>query len=123
MAAVQTAPMGRTVLLVAPEKHLSGIAVDGLGGADINNHWFQQFQVRVDPYRTPGDPMNGLIPTIQDEALGTPGAGDDNIQAFCFRLCLTGIPANRLPIEKPKDFDRSRYEIYFRYARAGGRLW
>jgi hypothetical protein len=82
-----------------------------------------QFQVRVDPYRTPGNPGSGLIPTIQDEPLGTPGAGDGNIQAFCFRLCLTRNPANRIAIAKPKDFDRAPYEIYFRYVRAGGTLW
>lgn len=277
-AAVQAARMGSSVVLVAPEKHIGGIAVDGLGGGDINNHWFQndaalggiaaefyarlgrkygsagpvyryeshvaeavfadllreagvqvaagrrlweplasrqrprrshgktgeppprsvlpaipfwnavewgkgkvlraivtesgerfegrafidctmegdllkaagvdttygresnaqygetkngiraetthaQFQVRVDPYRVPGDPKSGLIPTIQDEPLGTPGEGDGNIQAFCFRLCLTRNQSNRIPFEKPRDFDRSLYEIYFRYVRAGGKLW
>ena len=251
-AAVQAARMGRSVTLVAPEKHLGGIVVDGLGGGDINNHWFQndaavggiaaefyarigrkygsatpvyryeshvaeevfsemlaeskvsvqreqrlaeplsrsvqidratgvvqsivtesgaqfaagvfidatiegdllaaagirttygresnsvygetkngiraetthaQFKVRVDPYKIPGDPKSGLIATIQDEAFGTPGDGDRNIQAYCFRLCLTRNPANRIPIEKPVDFDRSQYEIYFRYVRAGGTLW
>ncbi|HYI93885.1 MAG TPA: FAD-dependent oxidoreductase [Bryobacteraceae bacterium] len=252
MASVQAARMGRSVVLVAPEKHIGGMPVEGLGNADINNHWFRndvavgglardfylrtgrkyghpgpaykyeshkaeavfddilresgvvvergqrlrepltgsvewapgtrairailtesgkryegrvfidasiegdllaaagvqttsgreanakydetkngvraetthaQFKVKVDPYRMPGDVSSGLIPTIQDEPLGTPGDGDSNIQAFCFRLCLTKNPTNRLPITKPEDFDRGRYEIYFRYARAGGSLW
>ena len=252
MASVQAARMGRSVVLVAPEKHIGGMPVEGLGSADINNHWFlndvavgglarefylrvgrkyghanpaykyeshkaeevfnellresgvvversqrlreplatsiewvpgtrairailtesgkriegsafidasiegdllaaagvqttsgreanskysetkngiraetthAQFKVNVDPYRIPGDAASGLIPTIQDEPLGKPGDGDNNIQAFCFRLCLTKNPSNRLPITKPEDFDRSRYEIYFRYARAGGSLW
>ena len=39
-AAVQVARMGRSVVLVAPEKHLGGMAVEGLGGGDVNNHWF-----------------------------------------------------------------------------------
>jgi hypothetical protein len=252
MAAVQTARMGRSVALVAAEKHLGGLAVEGLGSADVNNHWFRndwaigglarefylrvgkkygkqepvyryeshvaeevfadlmreagvkpfvgrrlreplatsvrfhagtrkiasietesgerfeggvfidatlegdllvgagvetvigreanstygetkngiraetthaQFKVRVDPYKVPGDPSSGVIATIQDEPLGTPGAGDQNIQAYCFRLCLTKDPANRKAIEKPKNFDRSQYEIYFRYVKAGGKLW
>ena len=252
MAAVQVRRMGHSVALVAPEKHLGGIAVDGLGGADINNHPFRndvavgglarefylrvgreygraepvyryeshiaeavfagllreagvttylgrrlreplasavewrprtkalralitesgerfegrvfldatiegdllaaahvetvigrepnskynetkngiraetthaQFAVRVDPYKIPGDAASGLIYTIQDEPLGTPGDGDRNIQAFCFRLCLTRSPTNRIPFEKPPGFDRPQYEIYFRYARAGGKLW
>ncbi len=250
MAAVQARRMGLSVALVAAEKHLGGIAVDGLGSNDIDNHWFRnsdavgglaaeyylrlgakygqsqpvyryeshvaeavfgdllreagvtvyrgrrlreplvsavewrdrairaivtesgqrfegrvfldatlegdllaaarvqttvgreanatyqetkngiraetthaQFSVRVDPYRLPGDPKSGLIATIQDELFGTPGAGDSNIQAFCFRLCLTKDPANRLQISKPANFDRAQYEIYFRYVKAGGKLW
>lgn len=244
-SAVQAARMGQRATLVAPEHHIGGMVVDGLGSADINNHWFQndyavggiahefytrvgkkygksgpvyrfeskvasqvieemivetgvlvergqrlrkvavrdrriqsftvesgrvyagrvfidatlegdlvaaagvpvtwgreanskygetkngiraetthaQFQVRVDPYRIPGKPESGLIPTIQDEPFGTPGEGDDNIQAFCFRLCLTREPGNRIPFRKPEGFDRAQYEIYFRYARAGGKLW
>ncbi|MDX2267776.1 MAG: FAD-dependent oxidoreductase [Bryobacter sp.] len=82
-----------------------------------------QFQVPVDPYKVPGDPTSGLIYTIQDEPLGEPGEGDDNIQAFCFRLCLTKDPANRKPFHKPANFNRSQYEIYFRYVKAGGKLW
>ena len=250
-ASVQAARMGHTVVLIAPEKHIGGITVEGLGSGDINNHWFRndvavggiaaefyrrlgrkygrtqpayqyephvaeevfqemlseakvrvfaeqtlreplassvewdsgkgiqaihttsgqrfearifidctiegdllraagvdtswgreanntygetkngirgetthaQFTVRVDPYRTPGDPSSGLIPTIQDEPLGTAGEADRNIQAFCFRLCLTRDPENRIPFPKPEGFDRAEYEIYFRYLRAGGKLW
>ncbi len=82
-----------------------------------------QFAVKVDPYKIPGDPKSGLIATIQDEPLGTPGAADRNIQAFCFRLCLTRDAANRIPFPKPANFDRAQYEIYFRYVKAGGKLW
>lgn len=247
MAAISAARQGHSVVLAAPEKHLGGMVVEGLGSADINNHWFKndvavgglaaefyrrvgrkygaagpvyryessvaeavieemlreprkridirrerrlktvrkngtkltalefesgerlsgsvfidatiegdllaaagvstvvgreanrlygetkngiraetthaQFKVRVDPYRVPGDPTSGLIPTIQDEPLGTPGEGDKNLQAYCFRICLTKDPENRRSIEKPLRFDRSQYEIYFRYVEAGGKLW
>lgn len=82
-----------------------------------------QFAVRVDPYRVPGDPASGLIPTIQDEPLGTPGAGDANVQAYCFRMCLTRDSTNRLPFQKPANYDRAQYEIYLRYERAGGKLY
>ncbi|MBS1826777.1 MAG: FAD-dependent oxidoreductase [Acidobacteria bacterium] len=251
-AAVEISRSGRSVVIVAPEAHIGGIMVDGLGSADINNHWFRndaavgglaaefyrkvgakygrneavykfesrvveavfeewlreakvtvhrrqrlreplhtavewvagtrqltairtasglrvegkvfldatmegdlltaagvrmtwgresnakygetkngirgetthaQFQVRVDPYLLPGNPSSGLIPTIQDEPLGTPGEGDNNIQAFCFRLCLTREAGNRVPFRKPAGFDRKQYEIYVRYAKAGGKLW
>lgn len=84
---------------------------------------YRQFAVRVDPYRTPGDPKSGLIPTIQDEPLGRPGDGDRRVQGYCFRMCLTREPGNRVPFEKPADYNPSRYEIYRRYAAAGGKLW
>lgn len=40
---------------------------------------------------------------------GSTGEGDDAIQAYCFRLCMTDDPENQRPIEKPDDYDRSRY--------------
>lgn len=39
-AAIQVARMGHKVVLLEPGKHVGGIAVDGLGGTDINNHKF-----------------------------------------------------------------------------------
>jgi hypothetical protein len=96
-----------------------GETLNGIRGENT----YRQFAVRVDPYRIPGDPSSGLIPTIQDEPLGTPGDGDRRIQAFCFRLCLTRDPANRLPITRPAGYDPATYEIYRRYAKAGGNLF
>jgi len=81
-----------------------------------------QFLVKVNPYINPEDPESGLIPTIQDEPLGTPGAADKRIQAYCFRMCLTQDPTNRIPFTKPANYDRSQYEIYVRYLRGGGNL-
>ncbi|MDX1983490.1 MAG: FAD-dependent oxidoreductase, partial [Bryobacteraceae bacterium] len=84
---------------------------------------YRQFTVRVDPYRRPGDPASGVIPTIQDEPLGTPGEGDARIQGYCFRLCLTRNPDNQIPISKPDGYDPGVYEIYRRYLKAGGTLF
>ncbi len=82
-----------------------------------------QFRVNVDPYVEPGNPSSGVIPTVQDEPLGTPGEGDKSIQAYCFRMCLTRNPANKIPFEKPENYDRWNYEIYLRYLKAGGKLY
>jgi len=84
---------------------------------------YRQFEVRVDPYWKPGVRASGVIPTIQDEALGKAGEGDHRIQGYCFRMCLTKDPKNRIAIEHPVGFDRKLYEIYFRYAAAGGKLF
>jgi hypothetical protein len=77
-----------------------------------------QFLVAVDPWVRPGDPASGLLPWIQDQPPGTPGAGDGSIQAYNFRLCLTQNPTNRLPIEPPSDYDPAHYELLGRYAAA-----
>jgi hypothetical protein len=84
---------------------------------------YRQFPFRLDPYRTPGDPASGLLPTIQDEPLGTPGAGDHRIQGYCFRSCLTRDPANQIAFAKPAGYDPHQYELYRRYAARGGELF
>jgi hypothetical protein len=84
---------------------------------------YRQFEVKVDPYRTPGDPTSGLIPTVQDEPFGTPGDGDHRLQGFCFRFCFTKVPENRVPFTKPEGYDPAQYEIYLRYLKAGGKLF
>lgn len=79
-----------------------------------------QFDRRVDPYVIPGDPQSGVIFGVQDAPLGRQGEGDESIQGYCFRLCLTKDAANRLPIEKPANYDPARYELQRRYLAAGG---
>lgn len=81
------------------------------------------FLVKVDPYKIPGDSTSGLIPTIQDQKLGLPGAGDNHLQAYCFRVCLTQKTGNKIAFYKPKNFKRADYEIYLRYLKAGGKLY
>lgn len=84
---------------------------------------YRQFEVKVDPYKIPGNPEGGLIPTIQDQPFGTPGAADKGIQGYCFRLCFTNVPHNRIAFAKPEGYDRSQYEIYLRFLAAGGKLF
>ena len=74
-----------------------------------------QFLVPVDPYVKAGDPSSGLLPFVQADPLGTPGAGDRCAQTYNFRLCLTKNPANRKPIEPPPGYDPKRYELLGRY--------
>ena len=81
-----------------------------------------QLDKRVDPYLTPGDPQSGLIFGVQSSPLGRHGDADDSIQGYCFRLCLTRDPANRLPITKPDGYDPAHYEIQRRYLAAGGNI-
>lgn len=82
-----------------------------------------QFAVKVDPYNVPGDPSSGVIYGVSGEPLGEPGSGDHRLQAYCFRVCLTNKPENRIPFPKPANYDRKKYELFERYLKAGGRLY
>jgi hypothetical protein len=80
----------------------------------------KQHDKPIDPYKTPGDPKSGVIFGVQDEPLGEHGAADDSIQGYCFRLCLTKNPANRIAIKQPANYDITHYEMQRRYLAAGG---
>ncbi|HUU54049.1 MAG TPA: FAD-dependent oxidoreductase [Armatimonadota bacterium] len=49
------------------------------------------------------------------------GEGDDRVQAYCFRLTVTDDPDNRLPVERPPDYDPSRYDLLKQYLAAAPR--
>jgi hypothetical protein len=58
----------------------------------------------------------GLLPLIvPEEKVARTGEGDGRFQSYCFRLCLTDGPENRLPIEQPAGYDPGRYELARRY--------
>lgn len=44
---------------------------------------------------------------------------NDYVQTYNFRVCMTDDPANRLPLEKPVDYDRSRYAPLIGYIADG----
>jgi len=77
-------------------------------------HHDHYFKKDVDPYIIPGDPASGLLPRISKEPPGTKGQGDDRIQAYCFRMCLTDHPENRIPFPKPEGYDPGQYELLVR---------
>lgn len=79
------------------------------------NHNFKAF---VDPYREPGKPSSGLLPGVMDEEPGAQGEGDDCVQAYNFRLCLTRAE-DRLAFPKPEGYEPERYELLARYIAAG----
>jgi len=74
-----------------------------------------QFPEGIDPYRIAGKPESGLLWGISKGSLQENGSGDDKIQAYNFRICLTNTPANRLPVTRPADYDPARYELLLRY--------
>ncbi|MEL7585459.1 MAG: FAD-dependent oxidoreductase [Prolixibacteraceae bacterium] len=73
----------------------------------------------VDPYVKKGDPTSGLLPFISSIGPGEAGTGDKGIQAYCFRMCLTDHPDNRIPFAKPAGYRELDYELLLRNYEAG----
>ncbi|MBO0932976.1 FAD-dependent oxidoreductase [Fibrella aquatilis] len=73
-----------------------------------------QFPEGVDPYRIPGKPESGLLYGVSMAKLLPNGSGDQTIQAYNYRMCLTDDPTNRLPITKPAGYDSTKYELLLR---------
>ncbi len=73
----------------------------------------------ISPYVIPGDPASGLLPRISAEDPGQKGEGDNKVQAYCFRMCLTDHPDNRIPFAKPEGYDPDQYELLARILNSG----
>ena len=73
-----------------------------------------QFPHGIDPYKIPGDSTSGLIWGISKAMLRPTGTGDKKVQAYNYRICLTNNPKNMRRIERPQDYDSSRYELILR---------
>ena len=80
----------------------------------VHMRHMHQFPDGVDPYVIPGDPSSGLLWGISEGTLAPQGSGDNLIQAYNYRICLTDNPENRIPIEKPENYDPSMYELLLR---------
>jgi len=83
-----------------------------------HRHWFMS---DISPYRVPGDPASGLLPRVSADPPGEFGAGDHRVQAYCFRLCMTDHPENRVTFEKPEGYDPAQYELLARVYASGWR--
>jgi hypothetical protein len=69
----------------------------------------------------PGDPASGVLPRISPEPPGDYGAGDDKVQAYCYRLCLSRNPDNRISFPQPEGYDPKQYELLVRIYEADWR--
>ncbi|MFG0290696.1 MAG: FAD-dependent oxidoreductase [Rhodopirellula sp. JB044] len=84
-----------------------------------HSHHFDVLPRRVDPYNIPGDPTSGVIPLVSTEPPGEFGSGDQHVQAYCFRTCLTNHDPNRVPFPKPDGYDPAEFELMVRCFEAG----
>lgn len=86
-------------------------------------HHGHYFKDKIDPYVVPGNSASGLLPYISAEKPGKNCSGDNKIQAYCFRMCMSNHPDNRVPFPKPENYDPKNYELLARVFEAGWREW
>ena len=85
-----------------------------------HKHWFES---DISPYIIPGDSSSGLLPKISSEDSGKKHSGDNKIQAYCFRTCMTNHEDNRVPFPKPEGYDPMQYELLARVFDSGWNEW
>ncbi len=103
-------------------KAVYGEAWNGIQtGVLHHRHHFGAVQQKISPYVVPGDPKSGVLPHVSPKPPGDYGQGDKKVQAYCYRVCLTDYPDNRLPFPKPAGYDPKQYELLLRVFDAGWR--
>ena len=90
-----------------------------VGDFPVKHHDFDN--LKISPYKIPGDPSSGLLSGISADPPGNRGDADKRLQAYCYRTCLTDHPDNRVPFMRPPGYDSSRYELLIRIYDAGWR--
>lgn len=91
---------------------------ENLNGVQKALGQYHQFPDGVDPYVVQGDSTSGLLPNI-NATIAKDGSADKRVQAFCFRMCLTNVPENRILVKKPQGYNEQDYELLFRAIEAG----
>jgi hypothetical protein len=72
---------------------------------------FPKKTVSVSPFETDG----GLLPLVTAAGDADPRKGDHRTMTYSFRLCLTDVPTNRVPITQPDNYDPTQFELFRRY--------
>lgn len=109
------AQAGVSFMIGRESNELYGETGNGNTGVSKKN----QLPKGIDPYRIKGDPKSGLLPGVNPDMGGEKGDGDHRLQAFCYRMVLTDVEGNLVPITKPEGYDEKDYELLFRAVEAG----
>ncbi|WP_434083891.1 FAD-dependent oxidoreductase [Fodinibius roseus] len=88
-------------------------------GVFHHSHHFDPETDQVSPYFSPGEPSSGIIGGVSAAPPGRKGSGDQKIQAYCFRMCLSDHPDNQVPFPKPDSYEPSQYLLLLRMFETG----
>ena len=86
-----------------------------------HRHHFGVLSKQISPYIVAGDPASGVLPRMSTNHPGQFGHGDNKVQAYCYRMCLTDHPENRVPFPRPDGYDPKQYELLLRVFETGWR--
>ncbi|MEQ6121130.1 FAD-dependent oxidoreductase [Reichenbachiella sp. MALMAid0571] len=89
----------------------------------VLHHGHHFGDMKISPYKIPGDSTSGVLPKISVENPGKRGDGDNKVQAYCFRTCMSNHPDNRVPFPKPENYDPKQYELLARVFETGWKEW
>lgn len=96
------------------ETYGAKVFVDATYEGDLSAAAGVPFRTRREGKAEYGEPLAGKVykqwrSTPQELGDGSTGAGDDTIQAYNYRICLTRDPAIRIPIPKPAVYNREEF--------------
>ncbi|WP_442485553.1 FAD-dependent oxidoreductase [Aeoliella sp. SH292] len=108
------------LLAAAGASYVIGREGNGVHGETLNGVRLASPKTtqKISPFVIAGDPTSGLLPRLVRVDDAMEGEGDQQTQAYNFRLCLTNDPDNRVTIEKPKSYNPLNYEILLRNLQA-----
>jgi hypothetical protein len=79
------------------------------------------FKAVVDPFDEQGRTLPGIMRAADAAAsAGKPGEGDNHVQAYNFRVCMSTNINNQLPFPKPDEYHPEDYELLARTLTAHG---
>src|SRR5258707_190603 len=76
-------------------------------GIQAINALKNQLHDGIDPYAVPGNPASGLLAGVNPNPGGADGSSDSNLQAYCYRMVLTDVAANRVTVAKPAGYNEA----------------
>jgi hypothetical protein len=82
-------------------------------------HHYGVLKEKISPFVVPGDPQGGVLPRVSAADPGKFGDGDNKVQEYCYRICLTDVAENRIPFAKPEGYEPKQYESLPRIYGAG----
>ncbi len=88
-------------------------------GVRQHGHNFGKVKPPVSPYSDPKDQKSKVLARISLDPPGEQGSGDKRVQAYCYRMCLTTAPENRIAFPKPEGYDPREFQLFLRVLATG----